>query len=92
MTTRKFSVEQLEELDITWRTDAPVVFTEEWDQRRWYTVRRVVFKFEDQLWEIFYNDPATEMQEGQDRFDHDPVTAHLVEPVEVTVTRYRRVT
>jgi hypothetical protein len=92
MITRKFSAEQLEELEVTWGSGAPVVSTEEWSQHRWYTVRRVIFKHEEQLWEIFYNDPATEMQEGMDMFDEDPVTAHLMEPFEVTVTQYRRVT
>jgi hypothetical protein len=88
--TRTFSVEQIEDMGLTWRVDAPVVSTEEWDQHRWYTVRRVIFEFESQLWEIFYNDPATELQEGQDKFDEDPVTAYQVEPFQVTVTQYRR--
>jgi hypothetical protein len=88
--TRTFSVEQIEEMGLTWRVDAPVVSTEEWDKLRWATVRRVIFEYESKLWEIFYNEPATEMQEGQEAFEEDPVTAYQVEPFQVTVTQYRR--
>lgn len=95
MTTRTFSAEYLEEeACVTWGVGSSsplVVLSEPMDKHRWYTVVRVVFKHEDQLWEIFYNDPATEMQEDMDRFDIDPVRATLVEAFEKTVTDYRAV-
>jgi hypothetical protein len=91
MTTREFSVSFLEEeACVTWGIASPaVVLHEAWDKHRWYTVTRVVFKHEDQLWEIYYNDPATEMQEDMDSFDSDPVEATLVVAYEKTVTDYR---
>jgi hypothetical protein len=96
VTTRTFSVGQLEEeIRVTWGVgpSSPlVVLSEPMDKHRWYTVVRVVFKHEDQLWEIFYNDPATEMQEDMDHFDIEPVMATLVEAFEKTVVDYRAVT
>lgn len=89
--TREFSVEQLvEEIEVTRKHDG-ILIHEEWDKRRWYIVRRVVFEFEGNLWEIFYNEPSTEIQEDQDLFDEDPVTAYQVAPVQVSVTHYRRI-
>lgn len=93
MTTREFEAEFLEEeICVTWgESSEHVVLHEAVDKHRWYTNTRVIFKHEDQLWEIFYMDPASEMQEGQDRFHEDPVKATLVEAYTKTVTGYRRV-
>jgi len=85
--TRTFSVEQIEDMGLTWRVDAPVVSTEEWDKLRWATVRRVIFEFESKLWEIFYNEPATEMQEGQEKFDEDPALRGVIVQFSVDLRR-----
>lgn len=91
--TRTFEAEFLtEEICVTWgKSSKRVVLHEAVDKRRWYTNTRVIFSHEDQLWEIFYMDPASEVQEGQDRFYENPVKATLVEPFEKTVIDYRKV-
>lgn len=88
---REFTVEELEEVyDLPWNA----VSNEEDYKARWYTGRIVVFKADDDLhYEVYYMDPATEMQEGQDRwnidnYERNTVTAYRVEPVEVTVTKW----
>jgi hypothetical protein len=55
---------------------------------RWYTRQLIVFKHDGALLGFFYMDPKTEMQDGQDRFESDPVKAFAVEGREVTTTVY----
>jgi hypothetical protein len=57
-------------------------------EHRWYTKQLVVFEHDGQLRGFYYLDPATEMQEGQDRFESDPVQTFPVTAREVVVTRY----
>lgn len=65
-----------------------VVTRELIDEHRWYNILRNVFKCEDgSYFEVTWDDPATEMQEGQDYNSR----ACLVEPQEVTVTQYVKV-
>jgi hypothetical protein len=86
---REFTVEELEE-----EYDLPydAVSNEELDKHRWYTVRELVFKADDGFfYEVSYMDPATEMQEGQDRWDEDhrgKVEAIRVEAKEVTAVEW----
>ncbi len=87
---REFSIEDLEE-----EYDLPygAVSNVEFDKHRWYTVRELVFKADDgYFYEVGYMDPATEMQEGQDRWDYDYKTglvpAIRVEEVEVVTTKW----
>lgn len=87
---REFSIEDLEE-----EYDLPyeAVSNEEFDKHRWYTVRTLVFKADDgHHYEVGYMDPATEMQEGQDRWDYDYktglVSAIRVEAKEVTTIEW----
>lgn len=54
---------------------------------RWSTFHRAVFKRGDEYVALDYERPATEYQEGGD-FHHE---FYLVEPYEVTVTKYRKV-
>lgn len=90
--TREFSHEELEELELDWRTSGGVVKESEvYDRMRWAAVLRIVFAYDGAFWQIDRMDPATEMQEGQDIWDADPVVATRVEPYEVTVTKYRPV-
>ena len=86
---RDFTVEDLEE-----KYDLPyeAVSDEEVDKHRWYTTRDLVFKAEDgNFYAVIYMDPATEMQEDQDRWDtnsHGVVTGIQVEEKEVTTTKW----
>lgn len=79
--TRKFSVEDLEEkYELPWNA----VARETIDKRRWYSVDDVVFRADDGYYYLVqYCDPATEMQDGQDRWWNDPMTATRVELVPV---------
>lgn len=87
---REFSIEDLEEeYDLPYES----VSNEEFDKHRWYTVRTLVFKADDGYhYEVGYMDPATEMQEGQDRWDYDYktglVSAIRVEAKEVTTIEW----
>ena len=90
--TRKFTVEELEEV-----YDLPydAVYEDTVDKRRWYSVMELVFLADDgKHYMVDYMDPATEMQEGQERWDEDSqglVEAILVEPKEVTTIEWRPV-
>lgn len=64
----------------------PIV-DEVWDQRRWVTVHRAVYEVEGRFYEVIYESPSTEMQEGS---ESDEVLVYEVEPIEVTVTKYKR--
>ena len=55
-------------------------------------MHRAVFRHNDQLWAVEYLTPATEMQEVDTWNYQNPVTATLVEPYQVIVTKYRSVT
>jgi hypothetical protein len=61
---------------------------QEVSRHRWYTMRLVVFERDGALLGFYYMDPATEMQEGQDLFEGDPVPVFPVVAREVTTTRY----
>lgn len=90
--SKKFDAEfLLKEIDVTYK-HAGVLVHEAVEQRRWSVLYRVVFEHEGQLWEIHYDEPATEMQGDPDRFNGDArVQALLVEPFEKTVVEYRYV-
>jgi hypothetical protein len=90
MTTRTFTVDELEDLGVDSGAD-DIVSNEVVDTRRWYEIHEVVFPYEGQLWAVRYRAPLTEMQEGIEPFASDPVVATLVEPYEVSVTKYRPV-
>ena len=90
--TRTFTHDELEDLSLDWSTAGdPIVSCEAYGKHRWYTVMRIVFTYEDALWQIERMDPATEIQEGQDIWSSDPVVATQVEPYEVPVIKYRPV-
>lgn len=78
---RNFSVEELEEkYDLPW--DA--VARETIDKHRWYSVEDLVFLADDGYhYLVSYMDPATEMQDGQERWFDDPMPATRVELVPV---------
>lgn len=58
------------------------------EEHRWYTTQLVVFEHEDDLWGFYYLDPASELQEDQDRFESDPVKIFPVDGREVTTVIY----
>ena len=64
------------------------VAVQEVSQHRWYTKRLVVFDHGDGLKGFYYLEPATELQEDQERFDADPVPVFPVVAKEVTTTVY----
>lgn len=90
---RNFTVEELEEeYELPWNA----ISNEEYDKRRWYTVRLLVFKADDGFhYEVDYMDPATENQEGQERWNEDyktgKVEAIRVEEVEIVTTKWEYV-
>lgn len=88
--TRKFTVKELEEkYDLPWGA----ISDEANDNHRWYTIRDLVFKADDgYFYGVAYMDPATEMQENQDRWYYDYktglVSAIRVKEIEVVATRW----
>lgn len=89
--TRKFTVEELEEdYDLPWNP----VYEDTIDKRRWYSVLELVFKADDgKHYMVYYMEPATEMQESQDRWEDSRgyVEAVEVEPVQVMTTEWRAI-
>lgn len=89
--TRKFTVEELEEkYDLPWNP----IYEETIDKRRWYSVVELVFKADDGLhYTVYYMDPATEMQDGQDRWEDSRgyVEGIQVEPVEVVTVKWEAI-
>jgi hypothetical protein len=69
--------------------DYEFVATQEIAQHRWYTARLIVFKQGGHLFGFHYLDPATEMQDGQDRFESDPVPIFPVDGEVITTTVYK---
>jgi hypothetical protein len=89
MTTRDFTVGDLEEMDLPWTNLGSEVVSE----HRWYTRKTAVFEHEGAFWQVEYMDPASELQEGQDLWDNGDdedavVTATQVEKRPVTVERW----
>ena len=91
--TRQFTIEELEE-----EYDLPYggyeLSFKRIDKHRWYTICEVVFKADDGLtYMVDYLEPATEMQEGQDRWPIDNYTNETVlgiqvEPQEIITTKW----
>lgn len=57
-------------------------------EHRWYTKQLVVFEYQGVEVGFYYLKPATELQEGQERFESDPVKVFPVTAREVTSTVY----
>lgn len=84
---RKFSVEELEEKYGLPYEDA--ISFKRADKHRWYTVCEVVFQADDGLfYMVDYLEPASENQEGQDRWWNDPMSATQVEKVPVQTYKW----
>lgn len=57
-------------------------------EHRWYAKQLVVFEAPDGLRGFYYLNPASELQEDQDRFESDPVRVYRVAGTEVVKTTY----
>lgn len=84
----KFSAQDFRE-DVL-HSDA-VVEDEMVEQGRWTTLHRTVFRFDGKFWQAHYEVPSTENSGDFEDVNYNEITAHEVEPYDVTVTRYRRV-
>lgn len=60
-------------------------------KHRWYTKQLIVFKRDGALLGFYYLEPASELQEDQNRFEADPVPVFSVTRREVTTTVYEPV-
>mgnify|MGYP001585162090 CR=1 FL=1 len=90
--TRTFSKETL--LEVLWE-DAEgfdIIENEIYDTSRWSNWYNLIFKYEDKFYETQYSVGATESQdESPWEYDGPEIVCYLVEPVEVTVTKYTNV-
>jgi hypothetical protein len=89
---RQFTIEELEEeYDLPYGGELSF---ERIDKHRWYTICEVVFRADDGLtYMVDYMEPATEQQEGQDRwfidnYTNETVLGIRVEPKEITTTKW----
>lgn len=86
MPTRTFTRAELEALDVTCENVHSVVI----DEGRWSNTTAVVFAHEGAHYRVTYDDPATEMQEGQDIWGgRDQVEAIEVVPRSVVTMRWK---
>lgn len=61
------------------------------DDHRWHTDRYYVFERDGRLFEFLYMEPATEMQDGQDVWEADPIPCYEVWLGYRMVIEYRRI-
>lgn len=59
-------------------------------KHRWYERYLIVFDLEGTLWGFLYDEPATEEQEGMERFDSDPVKCFRVTGTPVSKMVYEK--
>ncbi len=77
-------------LEMDYGNDSPVIEDEIIDQRRWSTVHKRIFKFEDKFYQTIYSHGSTECQDESPYEDEDDdIECPEVEPYEVTLTKYR---
>jgi hypothetical protein len=97
MTTRTFTVAELEALGLPWSEGGPdsviAHIEHNADERRWAAVHHIIFRSEDRLWRVEYFEGSTENQESGWGYGTRPteVTAIEVEAVQVTFTKYQPV-
>ena len=62
------------------------------DQRRWLTEHKLIFKYQNKFYKIYYDAPSTEGQDGCGYFeynnDEDLIEIDEVFPVEKTIIVY----
>lgn len=59
-------------------------------KHRWYSRKLIAFKDGEDAYGFYYDEPATEDQEGQDVFEADPVPVFPVRVETVTVQKWVR--
>jgi len=64
------------------------VSTQDVSEHRWYTKQLVVFERDGALLGFYYLNPASELQEDQDRFESVPVKVFPVRAREVVMKVY----
>jgi uncharacterized protein (UPF0179 family) len=90
MTTRHFTPEQLDKLDVPYTN----LHDEQVDTLRWSETRRCVFRAQDdgKAYRVTYQRPLTEHQECDTWFGEEQVKGFEVEEQPVTVMQWKRVT
>lgn len=89
MGTQFFTRAQLDELDVTYENLHREIVT----TNRWSNTVEVVFEHDGRHWQVEFEEPATEMQEGQDVWSgRDEIQAVEVHQMPVTVTAWQPVT
>jgi len=97
MTTRTFTVAELEALGLPYMDGGPdtVIVARELhvDERRFADVHRVIFRHDGKLWRLDYFDHGSEPSASHWSYRDHPteVTAQEVEAIEVTTVQYQPV-
>lgn len=87
--TRTFTVAELEDLGAPYDLPKDVEISRTHvDDRRWSSVWELIFRHEGKVWSVLYERGATEHQEVDTWGYDDTVKATLMEPREVTVTKW----
>lgn len=60
------------------------------EDHRWFTSYLIVFEHNGETYGFYYNEPASELQEDQERFDADPVPVFPVTGREIVQTVYEK--
>ncbi len=91
----KFKKEELQDLlwdDIEDEAKWEIIEDKIIENTRWSILHRLIYKYDGKFYETSYSVGATEQQDERPfEYDDDIIECHEVEPVEVTVTKYRRV-
>ena len=74
-------------------SETEIILIETVGKRRWVNEKRTVFKHEGFFYETFWDQAATEQQEQEPfELEAEMIECHRVEPVEVTVIKFKRCT
>ena len=81
-------------LALVW-DDIPTGYEKIEDQQtgtgRWSAYHTMIFRHDGELWQTTYSRGLTESQD-EEPWEYDEPIAYRVEPYEVTVTKYRKIT
>ena len=84
MISREFTAEEVEDLDLPYSSISDKII----DRTRWGIIYESVFKFEDEFWQMTWEDGATESQDYSSMDYEEGITAIKVEKKEVTRTEW----
>lgn len=94
ITKKSFTIDEIEDMGLPrWPVaGVKVVSDETIEHNRWTLTHRLIFRTDDMpentAWCVYYDEPATEMQEGIERWTRNPVEAEMVRGVEKTVIEW----